>query len=714
MADKKYNPFTGTFDYLGPKGDKGDPGEGVPIGGTTGQALTKKSDTDHDTEWSDMTYKKLKDTPDNYEADGLVASSTEADKMIFTKYPYQLARLNRETDLFLADASLEIIEDPASGMAPLDVPTDETKWNFTINVDSGNKIILEADAVASEVIFGRESIHYYWDSIIKITNTTATAIDFQTRILKASDDSEISSMSVSVPANATHYKITSPPLVGYENLLEGTRVYITIQASATGLQLEAATSRIYAATATVHSDLIHWADVWIDGKLYYPNDMVRDDLWLALAKAKTTERPAPAHTYNIKYVVTDNDNGTPTWETVTEDINEVVTGNMFVLEKLGWMHGAKAWLIKDDTLEHTVIMKLLRSDGTYEELDRETVPSNRIPATGWVEFRFNAPVLLGELSHVECTVVTKSISTQITKLHGVWEYAGVRSIIFERDPRVGEWNIDNNDSELRIHKQQADGLGAIDLTNIAAGDYIQFTGNDAEWIYYVTGAVVFNDPICTIPVSIHVKSGSLEVNENTDMRVYNYGAGSSVQYVRADRTNVPDNVVGIKRPADDPPIDYYYGTDFYFEEAVISADWDLIASLGGIVYNSNSDEREYLMLAVTEESASVYTGEALVTFRTPFSGHVTGIRANVSVEPQGSDIIIDIKKYIPDLDEWHSIFEQQLHIDDGQRTSVTSSSPYILATDARFEDDEEFRVDVIQVGSTSPGQGLKITFLSRI
>jgi len=34
------------------KGDKGDPGAGVPAGGTTGQALTKKSDADRDTEWT--------------------------------------------------------------------------------------------------------------------------------------------------------------------------------------------------------------------------------------------------------------------------------------------------------------------------------------------------------------------------------------------------------------------------------------------------------------------------------------------------------------------------------------------------------------------------------------------------------------------------------------------------------------------------------------
>ena len=38
---------------IGPAGEKGDPGKGVPSGGTEGQVLTKKTDTDYDTEWSD-------------------------------------------------------------------------------------------------------------------------------------------------------------------------------------------------------------------------------------------------------------------------------------------------------------------------------------------------------------------------------------------------------------------------------------------------------------------------------------------------------------------------------------------------------------------------------------------------------------------------------------------------------------------------------------
>jgi len=50
----KYNVFTGTFDYVGAKGDKGDSGVGVPVSGSTGQFLVKKSNTNYDTEWANQ------------------------------------------------------------------------------------------------------------------------------------------------------------------------------------------------------------------------------------------------------------------------------------------------------------------------------------------------------------------------------------------------------------------------------------------------------------------------------------------------------------------------------------------------------------------------------------------------------------------------------------------------------------------------------------
>jgi len=56
-----------------PKGDKGDSGEGIPTGGTTGQVLAKKSDSNYDTEWKTIDDNKAYHTDDTAEtalADG--------------------------------------------------------------------------------------------------------------------------------------------------------------------------------------------------------------------------------------------------------------------------------------------------------------------------------------------------------------------------------------------------------------------------------------------------------------------------------------------------------------------------------------------------------------------------------------------------------------------------------------------------------------------
>jgi len=52
MPNILFNPLSGQFDYVGQKGDTGATGQGVIPGGTTGQALTKNSNTDYDMKWS--------------------------------------------------------------------------------------------------------------------------------------------------------------------------------------------------------------------------------------------------------------------------------------------------------------------------------------------------------------------------------------------------------------------------------------------------------------------------------------------------------------------------------------------------------------------------------------------------------------------------------------------------------------------------------------
>lgn len=110
--------------FNGKPGPKGDPGEGVPAGGATGQVLTKASDADYDTEWHDPTggggendHSKLinRDAADQHPMSA-VTGLTEA---LAEKQPtgdyLTAAKLQSATDAALAQAKASGMFDGAPG-----------------------------------------------------------------------------------------------------------------------------------------------------------------------------------------------------------------------------------------------------------------------------------------------------------------------------------------------------------------------------------------------------------------------------------------------------------------------------------------------------------------------------------------------------------------------------------------------------------------------
>lgn len=59
MGDYITKPVCKIMMLKGEKGFKGDKGEGIPTGGSTGQFLKKKSNTDYEYEWADITPTKV-------------------------------------------------------------------------------------------------------------------------------------------------------------------------------------------------------------------------------------------------------------------------------------------------------------------------------------------------------------------------------------------------------------------------------------------------------------------------------------------------------------------------------------------------------------------------------------------------------------------------------------------------------------------------------
>lgn len=110
-----------------------------------------------------------------------------------------------------------------------------------------------------------------------------------------------------------------------------------------------------------------------------------------------------------------------------------------------------------------------------------------------------------------------------------------------------------------------------------------------------------------------------------------------------------------------------------------------------------------MTIAVSDETTALTVGAAKVTFRAPHAMTLTQIpRASVVTAPTGSTLIVDINE------GGSTIFSTELSIDATEKTSTTAGTAAVLS-DTSIADDAEVTIDIVQVGSTVAGAGLKIT-----
>jgi hypothetical protein len=110
---------------------------------------------------------------------------------------------------------------------------------------------------------------------------------------------------------------------------------------------------------------------------------------------------------------------------------------------------------------------------------------------------------------------------------------------------------------------------------------------------------------------------------------------------------------------------------------------------------------ESIGIAVSDESTDLTTGTSKVTFRMPYAFTLTAVRANVNTAPSGSTIIVDINE------GGSTILSTKLSIDASEKTSTTAASAAVIS-DTSLADDAEITIDIDQIGSSTPGKGLKV------
>ena len=127
---------------------------------------------------------------------------------------------------------------------------------------------------------------------------------------------------------------------------------------------------------------------------------------------------------------------------------------------------------------------------------------------------------------------------------------------------------------------------------------------------------------------------------------------------------------------------------------------------GGVEFiDAPSDKSEYIIVGASDETTALTTGTAKTTFRIPWTGTITGVRASVTTAPTDAVLTVDINKT-----GTGTILSTKITIDATEKTSVTAATAPVIST-AGVTDDDEYTIDIDTVGSTVAGTGLKITIL---
>lgn len=112
-----------------------------------------------------------------------------------------------------------------------------------------------------------------------------------------------------------------------------------------------------------------------------------------------------------------------------------------------------------------------------------------------------------------------------------------------------------------------------------------------------------------------------------------------------------------------------------------------------------------LCLACSDEVTDLIAGPNKLTIMIPYAITITSVFASLSVAPSGSSFVIDMNQ------AGVSFLSTKLSIDASEKSSNTAAIPYVL-TNAIIPAYTEITIDIDQIGSVTPGKGLKVFIIA--
>ena len=110
-------------------------------------------------------------------------------------------------------------------------------------------------------------------------------------------------------------------------------------------------------------------------------------------------------------------------------------------------------------------------------------------------------------------------------------------------------------------------------------------------------------------------------------------------------------------------------------------------------------------VAASDETTNLSTGTAKVTFRMPYAMTLTEVRGSVSTVATGATLLqFDVNE------AGSTIFSTEPTFDASESTTVTAATPAVIS-DSALADDALMTVDIVAVGNTTTGKGLKVCLI---
>ena len=158
-------------------------------------------------------------------------------------------------------------------------------------------------------------------------------------------------------------------------------------------------------------------------------------------------------------------------------------------------------------------------------------------------------------------------------------------------------------------------------------------------------------------------------------------------------------------------------TNLYNDLTTAESDVDYAeASITAIESNIDTVESSITALEAVSVVLTYHTGsetDALaidsgyIHFRAPFAFTLTEVRASVATMPTGNKLIFDLNE------GGSSVLSTKLSIDNSETTSEDASTPYVIS-DSSIADDALMTFDIDQVGTTTPGNGVRFTIIGHL